>query len=557
MKTVGPRSIRRAAAAFVCCLLLTALTEAGQQFQPNLRPRLKYKATLEGSLDWGDLGPDWRNDLAIFGTEMLLFRWKINAPNAAKGRWEISSMSDVLLAQGEVPAAQSPGSWSEFSLSVSALGLSPPLKVRIQALKGNGGNVGQISSPVNVTLAVDTGWGTCFTDSGLGLPITDKLEAIRASHGVPALGGAIVTKNGIEVFDAVGIRKVGPSPVSVTKHDKWHLGSDTKAMTSMLVGILHQQYPFTVGFGTTIADAFPEWAGTMDPTMAATTLRQLLAHRSGLYLITEDQAATLSAPNQSVGQQRRAFAHAVVHDPQLLVPGVLFKYENGNYVIAGAMLENLFQQSWEDLMKQYLFQPLGMTSAGFGSPAQGGAPQPWGHYDNNGAYAPTDGDNPPSIGPAGTVHASLADWAKFIRLYLKGQQGGVTLTAATLSELTTPYASNDPWFVVWPNLYGWGWGIWGTPSDRGLGHDGSNMSWYASAVVYMDRGYALLAVTNAALIGDVNHGMEAVGDVMTMLEAHYSECPDNRDRVRLFRPPGSGGFNGPWPSPRQPPRPPR
>jgi CubicO group peptidase (beta-lactamase class C family) len=501
-------------------------------------------AVLEGSLDWGDLGPDWRKELAIYGDELLLFRWKINAFGVAKGRWQISDPDGTPLAQGEVGAAQTPGQFYQFSLKVADLGLSPPLRVRIQALSGTNGAVGHVSPPVVVNLAVNTGFGTCFTDGGLGLPIADKLEVIRAANGVPAIGGAIVTKHGLEVFDAVGIRKIEPDPadaIPVTKFDSWHLGSDTKAMTATLVGILHQLSPSTVGWDTTIADAFPEWVGTIHPTMAQTTLRQLLAHRSGLYKFSEVQAAKLSQSNLSVTQQRRAFTQAVVQDPYLLAPGVLFSYQNANFVIAGAMLENLFQQSWENLISQYLFQPLGMTSAGFGPPALGGAPEPWGHWVDDGSYTPTNGDNPMSLGPAGTVHASLGDWAKFIRLFLKGSEGAVTLNAATLSELTTAYTSNDPWFAVWPQSYGWGWIVFGANGDESVGHDGSNGSWYARANVYLKRGYALLAVTNSG--GD--NALEAMNDTVNMLEAHHSNCPNNAGRVRRgsFRPGGwFGGF---------------
>jgi len=30
-------------------------------------------------------------------------------------------------------------------------------------------------------------------------------------------------------------------------------------------------------------------------------------------------------------------------------------------------------------------------------------------------------DNPPIVGPAGTVHATLGDWAKYVQLHLKGR----------------------------------------------------------------------------------------------------------------------------------------
>jgi D-alanyl-D-alanine carboxypeptidase len=495
---------------------------------PVLAPM--YTATLDASFDWGDLGPIWEKELGITGNETLWFRWKIKAA-ATKGRWEISDGNGSLLAQGEVGAAQNLGDYAFFLIDFAALDLLPPLNVRIQALTANGSPVGGISPPVLLNPYVNNGGTTCFTDGGLRLPIDDKLEAIRAAHGVPALGGAVVTTYGMEVFDAVGIRKITLNPNSVTKYDKWHLGSDTKAMTSMLVGILRQYYPSTVGWNTTVADAFPEWAGTMDATIAQTTLRQLMAHRSGLYLFSADQSAKLWQANQSVTQQRRNFTHAVVLGPYLMAPGVLFQYQNENFIIAGAMLENLFNDSWENLITQYLFQPLGMTSAGFGGPAANGQPQAWGHWDNNGTYTPTDGDNIPSLGPAGTVHASLEDWGKFIRLYLTGHEGGVTLTASTRATLMTAYTSNDPSFVVWPS-YGWGWGI-SESGDKVLSHDGSNTAWYVRAVVYVDKGYALLAAANSASLGRGNPAMEAMNDTVTMLEKYHSGCPDNgRSTVR-------------------------
>jgi D-alanyl-D-alanine carboxypeptidase len=485
-----------------------------------------YTATLDASFDNKDLGPDWQKELGIVGNELLFFRWTIKAATAVKGHWEMSDSNGVVLAQGEVGAAPTPGDYAFFMIDLATLGLSPSLYVRIQGLTDKGYAVGGISPPVLLKPYVSSGDVTCFTDGGLLLPIDDKLEMIRAAHGVPALGGAVVTKYGMEVFDAVGIRKITANPTNVTKYDKWHFGSDTKAMTSMLVGILRQYYPSTVGWNTTVADAFPEWAGTLNATMAQTTLRQLLAHRSGLYLFSADQSAKLWEANQSVTQQRRNFTHAVVLAPNLMAPGVLFQYQNENFIIAGAMLENLFNDSWENLITQYLFQPLGMTSAGFGGPAAGGKPQPWGHWDNNGVYTPTDTDNIPSLGPAGTVHASLEDWGKFIRLYLTGQEGGVTLTASTRTTLMTAYTSSDPWFAWWPVSYGWGWGI--SPSgDKVLSHDGSNTAWYARAIVNVDKGYALLVVTNAATLGSEKPGIEAVNDATAMLEKYHSGCPDD------------------------------
>jgi D-alanyl-D-alanine carboxypeptidase len=517
----------------------TPSATGGQTAIENPSSLVLYIATLEGSLDWGDQAPDWSKQLAIYGSEpKLLFRWRIYAPTATKGRWQISSDSGTPLAQGEVAAAQTPGDYAYFSLNVPALGISPPFTIAIQALTSNGADVGFMSSPVVFNHAVNTGWGMCFTDGGLGFSIAERLEAIRAARGLPALGGAVVTKYGMETFDAVGLRKIGATS-AVTKYDKWHLGSDTKAMTSILVGILHEYFPNTLDWDTTIADVFPEWAGTMHPTMAQTTVRTLLAHRSGLYYFTQEQDAKLVDPNVSVTQRRRNFTHAVVHDPYLLAPGGSWIYQNANYIIVAAMLEKLFTQSWENLITYYLFQPLGATSAGFDPPAltaDSQHPQPWGHGQNNGSFVPTNGDNPQSARPAGGVHASLSDWGKFIRLYLNGHEGGVTLTSATLTELTTPYTSDNPWFALWNLSYGWGWGI--DAVTGALAHDGSNGGWYARAIVYPSEGYAILAVTNSAQPAGATEVLTAMSATVLMLENYYSAC-GNRTQIRIPLPGGS------------------
>ena len=68
------------------------------------------------------------------------------------------------------------------------------------------------------------------------------LESIRAQFNVPAVGGAIVTKQGVDLLDVSGIRKHGSS-VAVETGDRWHLGLDTKAMTATLVPCSRRKAP--------------------------------------------------------------------------------------------------------------------------------------------------------------------------------------------------------------------------------------------------------------------------------------------------------------------------
>jgi CubicO group peptidase (beta-lactamase class C family) len=79
---------------------------------------------------------------------------------------------------------------------------------------------------------------------------------------------------------------------------------------------------------------------------------------------------------------------------------VVFDYQNANFILAGAMLERCTGKSWEDLMKTEIFQPLGMTTAGFGAPGSGNdINEPWGHTDTSGTRVANKGDNTPGLGP--------------------------------------------------------------------------------------------------------------------------------------------------------------
>lgn len=124
--------------------------------------------------------------------------------------------------------------------------------------------------------------------------------------------------------------------------------------------------------------------------------------------------------------------------------------------------------------------------------------EPWGHSDASGQQVANKGDNTAGLGPAGTVHASLDDWAKFIRLHLDGSEGSLTLAPATLSRLHTQF----PTGIFDPTRYGWGWGFGNEGSGVQLGHDGSNGSWYCSCQVLLNQGVGFLAVSNIG--GDKN-----------------------------------------------------
>ncbi len=325
------------------------------------------------------------------------------------------------------------------------------------------------------------------------------LEPIRERQHVPALAGAIVRGNDVIALGAVGVRKLG-DPTPVTVDDLWHIGSDTKAMTATVIGILVEQGKLR--WDMTPAEVFPELRDRMDPNYRTVTIEQLLWHRGGTP--TDLRAGglwqRLLKREGTPTEQRRTLVEGVLTQAPVASPMTKFVYSNAGYAIAGAMAEQVTGEAWETLTQRLLFDPLGMASAGFGAPGTAGAVDaPYGHANRLFVLQPVEpgpeADNPPAIAPAGTVHVSLRDWAKFVALHVRGAQDRLTpeqarvLSAATIRRLQTPPPGAD---------YAPGWGVaerdWG---GRVLTHAGSNTMWFALAWLAPEKDFAVLVTTNA------------------------------------------------------------
>ena len=323
------------------------------------------------------------------------------------------------------------------------------------------------------------------------------LEPIRARFALPALAAAVYDADSPLAQGAVGLRALDHAD-AVTVDDRWHLGSDTKAMTATLLARFVERG--TLRWDTTLAEAFPAEAATMLAAYRAVTLEQLLQHRGGVVsnLLAHPAIWTpLWTSTQPVLEQRRAFVSQVLAlAPE--VPIGTFRYANAGYMLVGAALERATGRSWEDLLRAEVFSPLQMASCGFGPPATVDTTDaPWGHRTVAMVNTPVPpgplADNPPALGPAGTVHCSLRDWARFAQLHLRGanQQATPYLRPESFARLHTAPAGGE---------YALGWGV-ATRSWAGalpaLTHQGSNTMFFCSVWIAPSRGRVLLVATNA------------------------------------------------------------
>ena len=272
----------------------------------------------------------------------------------------------------------------------------------------------------------------------------NALTKARKKLGVTGMAGMALQHGKIITEATDGYRKHGDN-TPIGKNDKWHLGSITKSMTATLIGRLVEQGKLT--FEDKLPDVMPTFKDTMHQEYHDITVAQLLLMRSGMTgnfdnevlndRVFPDATALRTARHKAVKEMLERKPEGI--------PGTSYIYSNAGYTTAGVIAELITGESWEDLLRKELFEPLSLTSAGFGSPyGDGPVDQPWPNqrkfYFWKKALDPRDpaSDNSHIMGPAGIVHMSLQDLVRYGHEHIKGMNGrSDLLSQATFRQLHT------------------------------------------------------------------------------------------------------------------------
>lgn len=329
--------------------------------------------------------------------------------------------------------------------------------------------------------------------------VTATIDRFRRRCAVPAVGAALITANEAPTIAAVG-QRVRNRPDHVTPQDRWHIGSCAKSMTAALIARLVERG--TTHWSATIPELFADLGDRIDRSWNDITLAQLLTHRSGLQAnLAHTQLDAAATDPRPITEQRTAAAAGALSRPAREPRS--FRYSNLGYIVVGAAIERLTGHDYETALTDEILRPLGISSAGFGAPT---GSQPWGHHPRRvltsrlfiggvgrgtaADPATTSGiaasDNPPVMSPAGRLHLALADWARFIRIFIDPDQR--MLQPASIATLTTPPPGRGTRQAMG----------WANAADHrvAFGQQGSNQCWVATALIAADRRSASAVVCN-------------------------------------------------------------
>ncbi|WP_298158766.1 serine hydrolase [Brevundimonas sp.] len=319
-------------------------------------------------------------------------------------------------------------------------------------------------------------------------PLPATLAAAMEGKTVPAVG-VLVIRNGEVVDQAVaGIDALG-SESPATIDDLWNLGSDSKAMTVTMIARLVERG--VLSWEAPLSEMLPDLAAEMRPEYRDVTLVDLMSHRAGLPENHSDEAyfRTFFTDTRPLQEQRLAYLRLAVADAPVGPTRGEPSYSNTGLILAGAIAEQATGKSYETLMQEEVFGPLGMTTAVFNQIPDAGETS--GHIDGRMSVA-ADG-NPQMILPAGGVRMTLADWARFCIDQMAGEAGrGKLLKPETYRLMHTPRGDS---------IVAMGWGVPPQISGRAgpaLTHGGSDGNWFAFVALFPGSENGVLAVANAA-----------------------------------------------------------
>jgi CubicO group peptidase (beta-lactamase class C family) len=230
------------------------------------------------------------------------------------------------------------------------------------------------------------------------------------------------------------------------------------------------------------------------------TIRDLLCHRSGL---DSNNVSWYGSP---------ASREEVLYRLRYVKPASSFRstfgYQNIMFLAAGQIIPAVTGRSWDEFLKERIFQPLGMVNSDTSItalPKNGDVAMP--HHKVKDKLQPIPYRNIDNIGPAGSINSSVADMAQWVRLQLnegaRPKEKDRLLSSGVMQTMHTPQtvipmegamAKLNPETHLM--AYGLGWLIQDYRGKKLLSHSGGIDGMNAQVALLPEEKLGLVVLAN-------------------------------------------------------------
>lgn len=332
-------------------------------------------------------------------------------------------------------------------------------------------------------------------------------DSIRKAYQVPEISYAVADARSILELAALGKHSVD-LPDTATLDDRFHIGSNTKAMTAFIAARLVEKG--TLKWETRYFDLYPEWKRGSRSDYYAITLKDLLCHRAGIQPFqgeNDPPVPPFTGNNQATRKQFGQFVLTL--EPVRPDDNNPFVYSNAGYTLAALMMEKATGKSWEQLVEQVFNRDLHLAVK-LASPNNQQYKDTWGHRAGDGRLIPvpaTGTDHLAYTEPAGDINIRLRDYIRFIQLNLRGLAGEANyLMPATYRFL---HKAVPNYSMGWFNIY---------ENGKELStHGGTAETYYTLVQIDRIKNRAYIIFTNSYSDGT----LQAVRLLMRKLKENY------------------------------------
>ena len=312
---------------------------------------------------------------------------------------------------------------------------------------------------------------------------------------VPGMAIAVIKDDKIVFARGYGVRELG-KPDKVGEHTLFAIGSSSKAFTSASLAMLMDEGKLK--WDDRATQYLPGFE-LYDPWVTReVTIRDLLTHRVGLE--RGDLLWYGSAYDRDEVIRRIRFL-----EPSSSMRSK-FGYQNVMYLAAGQIGAHVYGKSWDELVRERIFDPLGMkeTSTTIRDLAKSNdVATP--HAEIDGKVEKVTWRLIDNIAPAGSINSNVVDMAQWVRLQLgKGKYGDKQLISErAVKEMQSPQTVirlEGQMGLLYPKAhflnYGMGWFLSDYRGRKLVEHGGAIDGMRAEVAMIPEENVGIVVLTN-------------------------------------------------------------